>query len=154
LNKKHLLIVFHSQSGRSERLAFAAFSGAKSELDVETRLCRAIDADSADMLWADGLIIVTPENFGAASGGIKDFFDRIYYPLERAEYTPRPYALIISAGNDGSGCERQLERILIGLKGKKIQETTIVYGDPQQEQLLKCSDSGLAMASGLSMGIY
>lgn len=154
LNTRHLLIVFHSQSGRAESLALATYRGAKMEPDVQVRLRRAIDASSKDMLWAHALIIVTPENFGAAAGCMKDFFDRIYYPLERAEHSALPYALIISAGNDGSGCERQLERILTGMKAKKIQPTKIVYGEPDADACQACADAGLSIAAGLSLGVF
>lgn len=154
MTRRHLLIVVHSQSGRAESLALAAYRGARMETDIEARLCRAVDADSHAMLWADAVIIVTPENFGAASGGIKDFFDRIYYPLERAKYTALPYALIITAGNDGSGCERQLQRIFQGMQARKIQPTLFVHGQPDEEALQQCADSGFAVAAGLALGIF
>lgn len=154
MTSKHLLIVFHSQSGRAESLALAVYKGALREHDVKVKLCRAIDAQSADMLWADALLMVSPENFGAASGGIKDFLDRVYYPLERIGKQALPYALIISAGNDGSGCERQLERILKGMAAKKIQDSCIIYGQPAEADLDKVADAGEALAAGLALGIF
>ncbi len=151
---KHLLIIFHSQSGRAESLALSFYSGAKNEPDVEVILRRAIDAQSTDLLWADALFIVSPENFGAASGGIKDFFDRVYYPLERTEKRGLPYALMISAGNDGAGCERQLERILKGMGAKKVQDTCFIYGQPVKADLANVYATGEAFAGGLALGIF
>ena len=84
MQKHKLLIIFHSQSGRAEQLAFACYRGALSDGDTEIRLRRAVDTNSGDWLWCDGIIIVTPENFGAISGGMKECFDRVYYPLERS----------------------------------------------------------------------
>lgn len=161
MDSKHLLIIFHSQSGRAEALALSCYTGAKkcsaAEMDGKhcvVRLRRAIDANSDDMLWAHALVIVSPEYFGAVSGGIKDFLDRVYYPLERANSCGWPYALIISAGNDGSGCERQLERILKGLQAKKIQDSLIVHGQPQPGDLATAMAIGEAIATGLLMGIF
>lgn len=154
LTIKHVLVIFHSQSGRSETLALAVYQGAQSEPEVQVRLRRAIDADSDDILWADVLVIVSPENFGAPSGGLKDFFDRAYYPLERAQYSGLPYALIISAGNDGGGCEQQLGRILKGLQARKIQETLIVFGRPVASDVEKAAGVGAAVAAGVALGIF
>jgi multimeric flavodoxin WrbA len=45
------------------------------------------------------------------SGGMKDFFDRIYYPcLEKTESLP--FAMFIRAGNDGLGACSSIERIV------------------------------------------
>jgi NAD(P)H-dependent FMN reductase len=154
LTSKHLLIVFHSQSGRAESLALAVYKGALRERDVKVRLRRAMDAQSADILWADALLMVSPENFGAAAGGIKDFLDRVYYPMERTGKQGLPYALIISAGNDGTGCERQLERILKGMAAKKIQDSCIIHGQPLALDLNNAGDTGEAIATGLVLGIF
>ena len=81
---KHLLIVYHSQSGHTRAMAEAVRRGALSpEVDgVETRMLSAAGAGPRDLLRADALILGTPENFGYMSGGMKDFLDRTFYPCE------------------------------------------------------------------------
>ncbi|NIQ25898.1 MAG: flavodoxin, partial [Gammaproteobacteria bacterium] len=56
---KHLLIVFHSQSGNTKKMAEAVFRGANAEEigDVEVRMLEAFDAGVEDLLWADALIL-------------------------------------------------------------------------------------------------
>ena len=127
--------------------------GSTQEADVETRLLNAFDADLKDLRWADGLLFGTPENFGTMSGALKDFFDRTYYPAEPFQLN-LPYALFISAGNDGSGAVREIDRIAIGYPLRKINEPLIAKGDINQQHLEQCEEFGLAMAAGLSLGIF
>ncbi len=89
--RKHLLIVYHTQTGHTRALAEAACQGAADELieDVEVRLRQARAAGPEDLLWAHGLLLGTPENFGYMSGGMKDFLDRTFYP-SRAASNPCP----------------------------------------------------------------
>ncbi len=151
---KHLLILFHSQSGRAQALALSCFFGAQMEEQTETRLLRAIDASIDDLLWADGLLLVTPENFAAIAGGMKEFLDRIFYPAERAGCCGLPYALVVSAGNDGSSTVRQLNKILSGLSAKQIQEELIIYGKPDKNEFQRCQELGLSIAAGLALGVF
>lgn len=149
---KKLLIVYQSQSGSTALLAQAVARGAGLE-DVDIRMRHALDADIADLIWCDGVLIGTPENFGYLAGLIKDFFDRTYYAaLDRQ--LQRPYALFISAGNDGTGAQRQAERILLGLPWKKIAEPVIVRGPANETDLAPCEELGQAMAAGLALGIF
>ncbi|MGB3134816.1 MAG: hypothetical protein WBB04_09650, partial [Candidatus Macondimonas sp.] len=60
--RKHLLIVFHSQTGNTERLACAAAQGALEADAVEVRCLWAKEAAARDLLWAEGLLLGTPEN--------------------------------------------------------------------------------------------
>ncbi|MDG1081252.1 MAG: NAD(P)H-dependent oxidoreductase [Porticoccaceae bacterium] len=151
--KKHLLIIYHTQSGNTGQMAEAVMRGSTQEADVETRLLNAFDADLKDLRWADGLLFGTPENFGTMSGALKDFFDRTYYPAEPFQLN-LPYALFISAGNDGSGAVREIDRIAIGYPLRKINEPLIAKGDINQQHLEQCEEFGLAMAAGLSLGIF
>lgn len=151
--KKHLLIIYHTQSGNTGQMAEAVMRGSTQEADVETRLLGAFDADLKDLRWADGLLFGTPENFGTMSGALKDFFDRTYYPAEPFQLN-LPYALFISAGNDGSGAVREIDRIAIGYPLRKINEPLIAKGDINQQHLEQCEELGLAMAAGLSLGIF
>ena len=150
---KHLLIVYHSGGGKTEAMAQAVHAGAQCEPDVETRLQRAFASGLDDLLWADGLIFGTPENFGYMSGALKDFFDRTFYPAEPYRLN-LPYALFVGAGNDGSGAVREVERIALGYPLRKVAEPVVVVGELCARHLTACSDLGQAMAAGLSLGVF
>ena len=111
---KRVLIVHHSQTGHTTRLAVAVVEGVREEADIELRSLRAGDAMLEDLLWCDGLLLGTPENFGALSGMMKDFLDRTY-DAARGHVDGLPWAMFVSAGNDGTGAVRQLERISLGI---------------------------------------
>ena len=111
---KHLLIVYHTQSGTTSRMAEAVIAGANSDdVDgVDVRVKSALDADADDLLWSDAFILGTPENFGYMSGAMKYFFDRVYYACEN-KINGKPYAIFVRAGNDGSGAISSMRRILV-----------------------------------------
>jgi len=73
-----ILIVYHSQTGNTEKMAEAVAQGARTVEGVEVFLKKAVDATLEDLLAADGLALGTPENFGYMSGMLKDFFERTY----------------------------------------------------------------------------
>lgn len=150
---KHLLILFHSQSGNTRKLAEAVYKGALKEPELETRMLMAKEAVLEDLLWCDALLMGTPENFGYMSGALKDFFDRTYYPAQPYALNI-PYALFVSAGNDGRGAVRQVDRIVIGYPMRKIADPIIVRGEVCEADLLQCSELGQTMAAGLSLGIF
>jgi len=150
---KSLLIVYHSQGGTTERLAQAALRGGESETGVQTRLLRAFDAGVDDLLACDGLVIGSPENLGYMSGAIKDFFDRTFYPAE-GKTEGKPYALFVTAGNDGRNTVTQIERIATGYKWRQVAEPIIVRGDITPADETACEELGAALAGGLVLGIF
>lgn len=150
---KRLLIVYHTQSGNTGQLAAAVLRGAQRVEETESRLLRAFDADTEDLLACDGLLLGTPENFGYMSGALKDFFDRTYYPCE-GKLLGLPYAVFISAGNDGRGAEREIGRIATGYGWKLVAEALIARKEITAAHLEAAAELGEAMASGLQMGIF
>ncbi|MBQ62587.1 MAG: flavodoxin [Gammaproteobacteria bacterium] len=152
---KKLLIVYHSQGGKNLEMANAVFAGASHDdlKGVEVRFLRAFDATDQDLLWADGIIFGTPENFGYMSGAMKDFLDRTFYAVEGA-VDAKPYCIFIGAGNDGQGALSSLTRILKGYKFKEIHEPLIVVGELTEEAKVSCEALGMGMAAGLEAGIY
>ena len=152
---KHLLIVYHTQTGNTGRLAQAAWRGATdpAATGVETRLLLAKDAGPADLLWAHGLLLGTPENFGYMSGAMKDFLDRTFYPVE-GKIQALPYALFVSAGNDGAGAARAVRRIANGYPFKEVQAPIIAVGAPTDAHLERCRELGMALALGLEAGVF
>ncbi len=152
---KQLLIVYHTQTGHTGALVEAAWRGATDPLieGVEVRLKTAAEAGPEDLLWAHGLLLGTPENFGYMSGGMKDFLDRTFYPVE-GKIQPLPYAILISAGNDGQGALRAIRRIAGGYPFREVQEPIIVRGNVESSHLEACRELGMALAAGLEAGIF
>ena len=152
---KHLLLVYHSKTGNTQKLAEAVQRGAEHPevTNTELRVKRAKEAGPEDLLWANGLLLGTPENFGYMSGAVKDFLDRTYYEVE-GKLAPLPYALFISCENDGRGAVSAVSRIAGGYPWVQVQEPVIARGAVTQQHLASCEELGLALAMGLDAGIY
>lgn len=150
---RHLLIVYHTQTGHTRRMARAVLRGSRRVVEVETRLKMALWAGLDDLLWADGLLLGTPENFGYMSGALKNFLDRTYYPAQ-GQISGLPYAVFISAGNDGTGALTSIERIARGYPLKPVADPIIARGELTAEVLQRCEELGEMMASGVAWGIF
>jgi multimeric flavodoxin WrbA len=120
--------------------------------DVELRALPALEAGVDDLLWAHGLLIGTPEHFGYMAGAIKDFFDRTFYPVQ-GRVDALPYAIFVSAGNDGTGAVASIERIALGYRWKQCAEPVIVTGDPSDTDRQRCAELGQTLAAGLALGV-
>lgn len=152
---RNLLIVAHAPSGNTGRMVEAILQGARdaSGGQLIARKQAALQTTVQDVLSADGIILFTPENLGYMSGGLKDFFDRIYYPvLEQKQGLP--CAVVIRAGHDGTGTQRAIDSILAGLRWKQVQEAMVCRGVWQDAFLRDCNELGQAMAAGLEAGVF
>jgi len=148
-----ILIVYHSQTGHTKRMAQAVLEGAKSIEGIDAILKEAAEATLEDLLNCDGLAVGTPENFGYMSGMIKDFFDRTYEDAQDKVFR-KPLVTFISAGNDGTGALRAIERIALGYKFKTVFKPVIAKGKITEEILEQCRELGGTLAAGCAMGIY
>ena len=174
-----LLIVWHSATGTSRALSEAveaaaneaagpvrtsgAASAPSAHLHVRRLWCD--QAGPADLLAADGFVFACPEMLGTIAGRMKDFFDRSYYPALDA-IAGKPYALIVTAGSDGQGAIRQLERIAAGWRLRAIAaplrvctdaqtpEAILAPKSPTESAIQQARDLGAAFATGLSLGIW
>jgi len=152
---KRLLLIFGGHAGGRIASMTESVRAGIDELsdEIELRCLAALDAGVDDLLWAEGLLIGTPEHFGYMSGAVKDFLDRTFYPVE-GKVDSLPYAIYISAGNDGTGAASSIERIALGYKWKRIAEPLIVRGEPTPQDFARCRELGQTMAAGLSAGIF
>ena len=172
-----LLIVWHSRTGAAQALASACHEAAQMEfykatVDLSRVACagevickRCDEVDLSLLVKARGFVFICPENLGSMAGLMKEFFDRLYYPaLEHLN--GRSYAAMVSAGSDGQGAARQIERIAQGWRLRKIAEPYIcnlgaqtplqILGpkSPSSAQLQVASDLGQSFAAGLSLGVF
>ena len=152
---KKLLIVANMPSDNTKMLANSVLNGAQHP-DIENvavQLHHPLDANAESVLEADGIVIGSTENFGAMSGLIKDFFERIYYPcLEPKQGLP--YALYIRAGNDGTGTKTGIEKIILGLRWRPVHDCLVLKGEYQSEFAEQCEVLGMHMAAGLDASVF
>lgn len=147
-----LLIVANTPSDNTRKLAKAAVRGAR-RVSINVVFCEPLDANSELVKKADAVLIGTTENFGAMSGLIKDFFERVYYDcLEHTQATP--FAFYVRAGLDGQGTLDGVQRITTGLKWKLIQEPLLLHGSFNDAFVTQCEELGELMATGLEAGIF
>jgi multimeric flavodoxin WrbA len=157
---KTLLIVYHTHGVKTAQMAQAVARGAQAaleeagaEADVRVLVKRCADTGPEDVLGADALILGTPENFGYMSGMMKDFLERIFYPCE-GKVNGRPYALFVSAGQDGSGAVASVERIVTGLRLAKKAEPVVALKELTPATLARCEELGAAFAVGVALGVF
>jgi multimeric flavodoxin WrbA len=155
---KTLLIVFHTHGVKTARMAEAVARGAQTalreaEAEAEVRVVvkRCAEAGPEDLLAADAVILGTPENFGYMSGMMKDFLERVFYPCE-GKVEGRPYALFVGAGQDGSGAQSSVERIVTGLRLRKAHEALVCVKDLTPAMVEACETLGATFAAGLAIG--
>ncbi|NQX94504.1 MAG: flavodoxin family protein [Erythrobacter sp.] len=158
-----LLVVWHSRTGASAAMAQAAAQAAQEEIAVDC--VEAADVGLELVLNAAAYLFVCPENLGSMSGAMKEFFDRLYYPaLERIE--GRPYATIIAAGSDGSGAQRQIDRIVTGWRLRRVIDEFVAKFDAQTPKkimaskhvpeavLAHCREIGRSLGAGTALGVF
>ena len=151
---KKLLIVANTPSVNTESLAAAVLRGAQHpDIESVSASCQTpFETTVDDVLNADGLILGTTENFGYMSGALKDFFDRVYYPiLEQKQGTP--YALYVRAGLDGTGTITAVERIITGLRWKPVCAPVLLHGAYSETFIPRCEELGMLLAASLDTGI-
>lgn len=156
-----LTIVWHSRTGAARAMAQAAAEGA----GAGGRLVGAPDATVQDLMDAQGLLFICPENLGTMTGHMKEMFDRCYYPL-LGRIEGKAYATAIAAGSDGHGAQAQIDRIVTGWRLRRVAETLIVNLEAQSHEgilaekvvpaasLQSCRELGAAMAEGLDLGLF
>ena len=149
-----LLVYGGHANGRTDQLRMAVEAGVRSiGAGLTLQVSRALDCGVDDLLAAHGVLLGTPEHFGYMSGALKDFFDRTFYPCE-GKTVGMPYALFVSAGNDGSGTVRAVERIVTGYGWTSFAAPLVVVGVPDSDAIVRAHELGATLAAGLVAGIF
>jgi multimeric flavodoxin WrbA len=171
-SQKRITVIHHSASGGTRALVAAFRAGAQECYEVITITRSAEVCTREDLLASDALVFASPENFGYMAGTMKAMFDRLFYSC-MADTTAhgggtdsllagRAYAVMICAGNDGSGALQSIDRIVTGWRMKKAHEGLIarrVGGEAGSSKGALAADNveaaralGRMIANALSIG--
>ena len=139
-----VLIIYHSLSGNTEKMARAVAEGAASSGAI-VNLKKAADANADDMLNCDVVIFGTASYFGYEAGAVKDFFDRTFYAI-RDKVAGKPCATFGSYGGGGGVAIESLDKLCGKLGLKKAVESVGALREPSSEALEQCKALGVKMA--------
>ena len=140
-----ILVVYHSMSGNTEAMAQAVADGAASVAGTEVATKRALEAGVDDLLACQGLAVGSPDYFSYMAGGLKDFFDRVYYPAQ-GKVAGKPCAIFASAGGPPTKVSESIEHIVRAMKLAPVGPAVGASGKPTQEVLADCRALGQALA--------
>jgi multimeric flavodoxin WrbA len=141
-----ILIVYHTQSGNTEKLALAVKEGARAA-GAQVVLKEARDAGLKDLVAADGYCFGTPDYFSYMAGDLKDFFDRTFYP-SKGKITARPFVCFVSHGGGGSAV-RSIKYMGEHFELKLAAKPLLSEGKPGMADLKKARELGAKLAQAV-----
>jgi len=139
-----VLIIYHSQTGNTEKMAKALAEGAKRVSGTGVILKKATEATLEDLINSSGIAIGSPDYFRYMAGAVKDFFDRTYYPSQ-GRVTGKPCVLFATGGEGGRPALESLKKICKTFKFKQIGEAT-AKGKPSSGVITECEKLGEKLA--------
>ncbi|HSP02134.1 MAG TPA: NAD(P)H-dependent oxidoreductase [Acidimicrobiales bacterium] len=143
-----LLIVHHTPSPSLHTMLGAIRDGAGADglEEVEVVTAAALSCTAADVLAADGYVLLTPANLGTMAGALKHFFDTIYYPcLEETQ--GRPFGCAVHGNSDVDGALRDVTKITTGLGWSQATDHVRVLDTPEAEARDACWNLGATVAA-------
>ncbi|KUK95887.1 MAG: Flavodoxin/nitric oxide synthase [Methanothrix harundinacea] len=118
-----LLVVYHSRSGNTARMAEAVAEGAKSG-GADVVIKKVEEATLEDLTGADGIVFGAPTYFGTLSGEMKSFIDRSV--RIRGKLENKVGATFTSSGSLSGGNETTLISMIEGM----LIHGMVIVGDP------------------------
>jgi len=127
-----VLVVYCSMSGNTMAAAKLVAEGARSA-GAKVKVKSGSEAQPADLLDCDAVALGSYDAFSYMGGGLKDFFDRTFYPTQ-GQVTNKPYAAFLTHGGGGKAIE-SIESIAQTFKLKKAADPVLVKGRPEGQSL-------------------
>jgi len=143
---KKVLIVYYSLGGNTQKAAEVVERELKKE-GVEVTVKTGLGARVGDLVNCDGLAVGTPDYFSYMAGGLKDFFDRAYYPTQ-GKVTDKPCIIFVTHGGGGKAVD-SVVKVCNSFKFKVVGKPVLVKGSPSGDDEEKLEELGRLMAVGL-----
>jgi flavorubredoxin len=139
-----VLIVYHSLGGNTRAAAQAVAEGAEKVAGTDVVLKEGLKAKEKDLLSCDALAVGTPDYFSYMAGGLKDFFDRTYYPTQD-QVSGKPCGIFVTHGGGGKAVD-SVEKICRAFKFKMVGKPVMVKNAPDAQARKQLAGLGRALA--------
>ena len=139
-----VLIVYHSMSGNTKAAAEAVAEGVTSVAGAEALVMEAAQAGISELLDCTTLAVGTPDYFSYMAGGLKDFFDRTFYPTQ-GKITDKPVGIFVTHGGGGKAVE-SVKSLCRSLKLRLACAPVLVKDSPTGDARSKLVEMGELLA--------
>lgn len=139
-----VLIVYCSMTGNTEAAAQAVAAGARSA-DAEVVVKEGFEAGPEDLANCTAVALGSYDAFSYMGGGLKDFFDRAYYPT-KGKVDDKPYAAFLAHGGGGKAID-SIESVAKSFKFKEAAKPVLVKGKPDGQAVTDLQALGAALAA-------
>jgi multimeric flavodoxin WrbA len=142
-----ILIVYHSLSGNTKAAAEAVAEGVKAA-GGQAVVKEGLKAGPEDLTACDAIAAGTPDYFSYMAGGLKDFFDRSYYPTQ-GKVADKPCGIFVTHGGGGRAVD-SMKSVCGSFKFKIVGEPVLVKNGPDKTAVekLKALGKSLVQAAG------
>jgi len=137
-----ILVIYHSDTGNTEKLAGFVAEGARSAAGTEVELVRADELDYDAAAEADGLAIGSPDYFSYVAGQVKTFFDKV---LSDERFHGKCFVGFGTHGGGGKVLDC-LEGLANSVKLKKVSDGVMTKGAPDDAGAEAARELGKALA--------
>ena len=157
-----LLVGHHSPTASVRALTQSVLAGARDDAieGVAVSAVTALEAVAEDVLAVDGIVLITPANFGYMSGALKHFFDSTFLRIggslgadgkgAAATGARLPYALCVHGRYDTTGAVRSVQAIVGALPWRQAAPVLEVMGEVDHDALEAAHEVGATLAAVLS----
>jgi len=144
-----VLIVYYTLGGNTKAAAECVAEGVRAAAG-EAVLKTGLEAGVEDLTGCDALAVGTPDYFSYMAGGLKDFFDRTYYPTQ-GQITDKPCGIFVTHGGGGKAVE-SMKDICRAFKFRVVSEPVLVKGSPDEQAAAALRRLGETLARATSEG--
>jgi flavodoxin len=138
-----ILVVYCSLTGNTKAAAEALAEGARAA-GAEVVIKNCSEAGPEDLTACDAVALGSYDAFSYVGGGLKDFFDRTFYPTQGA-VTDKPYAAFVTHGGGGKAIA-SLVALAASFKLKQIAEPVLIKGLPDEAAVADLQALGAKLA--------
>ena len=139
-----VLVVYCSMTGNTKAAAEAVAEGAR-EAGAEVAMKTGCEAGPDDLTACDAVALGSYDAFSYMGGGLKDFFDRCFYPTQ-GSITDKPYAAFVTHGGGGKAIA-SIESLAGTFKLKKVADSALIKARPDDAAVAELKALGAKLAA-------
>jgi multimeric flavodoxin WrbA len=138
------MVVYHSMTGNTEKMAKAVTDGARLADGVDVDLIKASSVNVEDLEDVDGYAFGAPNTFGGMAGELRAFFDNAWKIKEKM--TGKPAVAFTSENQDTNAALQDIERFFNYYKLEKAADGVVAFKTPSESDLKSCRELGRILA--------